>query len=110
MTDTSKEAVERFARRIETREPYKSAIQIACEEEFSGLGGTVGGMIVVLGQGDYPTIQNIADRMTADANQAAKILRALLAERDELIDKYCDQAVRYSELADRLVAMTEGAA
>lgn len=81
-TDTeARELVER----LKTREPYKSALQIACEENISQAGEqTVGEMRVFLGQGDYPTLQHLADVMTRDANQAADTITALLAENERL--------------------------
>ena len=84
-TPIDRESVERLARRIQTRAPYKSAMQIACEENISQTDAeTVGAVIVFLGQGDYPTIQQIADQATRSANEAADTLLALAAERDRL--------------------------
>lgn len=88
MTDpqhaTDKESVERLARRIGTRAPYKSAIQIACDEEINANDRTIGAKLLALGQGDYPTVREIADQMTSDANVAAATLRALSARIAEL--------------------------
>lgn len=83
MTEIDRESVEQLARRIKTRSPYKSAMQIACEEEVTQTDAkTVGEITVILGQGDYPTIQQIADQSTKAANDAAATLLALRAALD----------------------------
>lgn len=73
--DLSPEAVERLARRIETREPYKSPMQIMASDMPQEP--------VILGQGDYPTPLQIADTATRNANEAATMLRALSAALTE---------------------------
>lgn len=100
--DTSTEAVERFARRIETREPYKSAVQIAVGDH------DIGTSIIVLGQGDYPTFQQIADRTTDNMNKGAILLRTLAAEvarlREALIDIHNMNPMDSLERAQRIAA------
>lgn len=60
-------------RRLRTRAPYKSDVQIMVEM----LGPEP--PVVILGQGDYPTAVQIADRVTADMNAAADAIEALQA-------------------------------
>jgi hypothetical protein len=68
-----------LVRRLRTRAPYKSNVQIMVE-----LFGPEP-PVVVLGQGDYPTALMIANRVTADMNAAADRIEQLTRERDEAI-------------------------
>lgn len=62
-----------LVRRLRTKRPYKSDVQIMVEM-FGPEPPTV-----ILGQGDYPTAVDIADRVTADMNAAADAIEALEA-------------------------------
>jgi|GEM_PF-4143445 len=112
MNNLSPEAVETLARKIETREPYKSPIQIACEERFSlprdVLDKGIGDMTIILGQGDYPTVREIADGMTDDANKAATTLRALSKKVGELEAEIAEKDELITELMMESVAMQDG--
>lgn len=70
--------------RLETKQPYKSALQIACEDDG------IGAQVIVLGQGDYPSMRQLADRATDDMNEAATCIRqqaARIAELEGLLDE-----------------------
>jgi len=83
-----------LVRKLRTKSPYKSAIQIAVEDH------DVGNLAVVLGQGDYPTFQQIADGMTGDMNAAADRIEALEAENARLMAFVCSSAsVLYGYMA-----------
>lgn len=74
--DTATETLELFARRIATKQPYKHPLQLACEDHG------IGDLVIVLGQGDYPTMAGLADKARDDFDCAAAVILALAAERD----------------------------
>jgi len=111
MTDLDKARA--LARRIRTKPEYRSAIQIACDTPLNELPDkseaedvdpddlTLGDYPIFLGQGDYPMLSDIGDRVTEDANAAANTItsltaevermRAALIECQETIDEYVQQ-------------------
>lgn len=78
-------------RRLRTREPYKSDVQIMVEM----LGPEP--PIVVLGQGDYPTAVQVADRVTRDMNEAADTIARLRAELAEARNEALREAAKVAD-------------
>mgnify|MGYP001765254089 CR=1 FL=1 len=88
-----------LVRRLRTRAPYKSNVQIMVE-----LFGPEP-PVVVLGQGDYPTALMIANRVTADMNAAADRIEQLTRERDEAIRIMSEPALALIKAEEALASI-----
>ena len=86
--EVSAEAAERLARRLHTREPYKHPMQIVAEIPVrlyeDAEPHPMGGIVVVLGQGDYPTFGQMADETRRLQDEAAAMIRSLSAEVERI--------------------------